>query len=195
MTTQAVDQELVGQFVTAAHGDAERVRALLAEHPELLNERYKKFDETALEAAAHMGNRAIAELLLAAGAPLTICAAAMLGRRDDVAAMLRGDAALARSSGAHGIALMFHAALGGDVALAELLVEHGGGEQIAGVLHGAVWYGRLEMAEWLLRHGADLGRTNFQGKTPLESARERGDAAMVALLERYGAAKAQLAAD
>jgi ankyrin repeat protein len=187
MTTQQVDQELVGEFVTAAHGDEERVRALLAERPELLNERYAKFDETALEAASHMGRREIAELLLAAGAPLTICAAAMLGRRDDVAAMLRGDASLAHSSGAHGIPLMFHAALGGDVKLAELLVERGGGDQIAGALHGAVWYGRLEMAEWLIQHGADRNRPNFQGKTPLELARELGDTAMVALLERYEA--------
>jgi ankyrin repeat protein len=41
------------------------------------------------------------------------------------------------------------------------------------------------MAEWLLKHGADLQRLNFQGKTPLEAARELGDAAMVELLERY----------
>jgi ankyrin repeat protein len=101
--------------------------------------------------------------------------------------MLRADPGLAQSSGAHGIPLMFHAALGGDVRLAELLVEHGGGEQVTGALHGAVWYGRLEMAEWLIQHGADLNRPNFQGKTPLESARELGDAAMAALLERYGA--------
>jgi ankyrin repeat protein len=41
------------------------------------------------------------------------------------------------------------------------------------------------MAEWLLEHGADPQRLNFQGKTPLESARELGDGAMVELLERY----------
>ena len=40
MTTAPVDQELVGQFVTAAHGQEEQVRALLSSHPELLNERY-----------------------------------------------------------------------------------------------------------------------------------------------------------
>ncbi|MBC8074718.1 MAG: ankyrin repeat domain-containing protein [Chloroflexales bacterium] len=185
MTTNEINEELLAQFVIAAHSDVERVRALLAEHPALLNERYAKYDETALEAASHMGNRAIAEYLLAAGAPLTICAAAMLGRRDAVETFLRGDPELALSSGAHGIPLMFHAALGGNVALAELLLEYGGGEQIAGALHGAVWYSRLEMAEWLLQHGAELGRPNFQGKTPLEAAQERGDTAMVALLERY----------
>jgi ankyrin repeat protein len=185
MTPPPIDQELVGQFVIAAHSDAVRVRALLVEHPALLNERYAKFDETALEAAAHMGHREIAELLLDAGAPLTICAAAMLGRRDDVAALLAQNPGLALSQGAHGISLMFHAALRGDVSIAELLRQHGGGEQIAGALHGAVRFSRLAMAEWLLKHGADLQRLNFQGKTPLESARELGDAAMVELLERY----------
>jgi ankyrin repeat protein len=185
MTTPQVDQELVGQFVIAAHSDAVRVRTLLVEHPALLNERYAKFDETALEAASHMGHREIAELLLDAGAPLTICAAAMLGRRDAVAALLAQNPGLALSHGAHGISLMFHAALGGELPIAELLLEHGDGEQIAGALHGAVRFSRLAMAEWLLEHGADLQRLNFQGKTPLESARELGDAAMVELLERY----------
>lgn len=66
-----------------------------------------------------------------------------------------------------------------------LLLKHGGGEQITDALHGAVWFSRLAMAEWLLEHGADPQRLNFQGKTPLESARELGDGAMVELLERY----------
>ena len=187
MTTAPVDQELVGQFVTAAHGQEEQVRALLSSHPELLNERYARFDETALEAAAHMGRRDIAELLLDAGAPLTICAAAMLGRHAAVAAFLAQDPRLAHVRGAHGIPLLFHAAMSGDVALAELLVAHGGDAAIGDALHGAVLYSRLAMAAWLLEHGADLDRPNFQGLTALEAARERGDAAMVALLEHHAA--------
>ena len=41
-----------------------------------------------LQAAAHMGNREIAGFLLHEGAPLDICAAAMLGKRNNVEAFL-----------------------------------------------------------------------------------------------------------
>jgi hypothetical protein len=80
-TNRESSQDLVEQFVLAAHGNAARVRELLAREPALLNARWARFNETALEAASHMGNRAIAEDLLAAGAPLTIYTAAILSRR------------------------------------------------------------------------------------------------------------------
>ncbi len=125
MATEDVSQELVGQFVGAAHGDEATVRSLLAAHPQLLNERYAQFNETALEAASHMGRRSIAEHLLACGAPLTICAAAMLGRADDVAMFLRNDPMLANSAGAHGIPLFFNAALSGNTEITQLLLDNG----------------------------------------------------------------------
>ncbi|HET8678747.1 MAG TPA: ankyrin repeat domain-containing protein, partial [bacterium] len=68
--------ELVRDFVIAGHGDLKKVKAMLAQHPDLLNATYewKPGDhETAIQAAAHVGNAAVAEHLLSRGAPLEIC--------------------------------------------------------------------------------------------------------------------------
>src|SRR5690348_14757937 len=84
MDTQELTQEQVTEFVLNAHGNPDKVKALLAEHPGLINTRWAQFDESALDAAGHTGRRAIAEYLLAAGATPTIFAAAMLGQTAQV---------------------------------------------------------------------------------------------------------------
>lgn len=174
-SAQAVNQELIDKFVGAAHGNLDGVQAMLAEHPELLNARSSQ-DETALGAAAHMGRKKIAEFLLSQGAPLDICTAAMLSRREDVRAMVARDPSQTSQCGSHGIPLMFHAALGGDLEVAEALVA-GGADVNAGdgkntALHGAVLMDRPEVAEWLLAHNANPALKDYAGKTVLEVAVE-----------------------
>lgn len=181
-----VSAELASEFVNNAHGNLDRVKELLEADPELLGAK-ANMGETAIAAAAHVGNRPIAEYLISKGAPLDVCTAAMLGRRDDVARMIGADPAKAKAKGAHGIPLMFHVALGGDVSIAELVVAHGGGDGMDSALHGAVAYGHRAMVEWLLAHGVkDVNAQNWQKKTPLKVAAERGDAAIVELLKARG---------
>jgi ankyrin repeat protein len=155
-----------------------------------LNIPWAKFDETALAAASHMGNRAIAEHLLAAGAPMQVCTAAMLGDLDRVAAYLDEDASLANATGAHGIPILFHAAMSGNVALADLLVARGGGAGQDGALHGAINYGHTAMVRWLLDRGADPNTPDFAGKTPLRAALDRGYAEIADLLRAGGGLEA-----
>ena len=113
-----------------------------------------------------MGQRKIAEYLLQQGATPDICAMAMLGRRDEVAAYLQGDAALAKARGAHGrIPALYHAALGGDVEIARMLVDNGAGADAAGALHAAVRRGDVAMAEFLLDNAATR-YANFQTRYP-----------------------------
>ena len=182
-TTNTVSQELVEPFVIAAHGDFGKVQELYAAHPEVLNVPWARFDETALAAASHMGNRPIAEFLLSAGAPLTVCTAAMLGMRDDVERFIDGDPSLANARGAHGIPIMFHGAMSGDTQVTELLLARGGGEGINGALHGAIMHGRTSMVRWLLDHGVtDVNAPDFEGKTPLQSATERGETEIADML-------------
>ena len=177
--------ELTDEFVLAAHFNLERVRELLAANPELIHA--ERAGETALAAAAHVGQRAIAELLLNAGAPLDICCAAMLGRREAVASFLARDSKLALTKGAHGISLLFHVALGGDTVIADLVVAAGGGEEPDGAVHGAVAKGHPAMVEWLFSHGAsDANVPNFQGKTPLRVATELGHAEIATALRARG---------
>jgi len=172
-STKAVNQELVDKFVGAAHGNLEAVRSMLEEHGELLIARSSQ-DETALGAAAHMGRKKIAEYLLSKGAPLDICTAAMLSMREQVSEMVAGSAEQTRQCGSHGIPLMFHAALGGDLQVAEILIAHGAevnaGDGMNTALHGAVLMDRPELAEWLLAHGSDPTLKDYAGKTALEVA-------------------------
>jgi uncharacterized protein len=180
--------EEIETFVIAAHGDPAKTKAMLAADPSLLHVVWPRTGETAIEAAAHTGQREIAEFLLAAGSPLDICTAAMLGRRDEVGDFLDDDPALVNATGAHGIPLLFFVALSGRVDLADLLVERGGGEAGKdGALQGAARRGHLEMARWLLERGADAAATDFEGKTPLQRASDQNHEAMIALLREHGA--------
>src|SRR5689334_13089471 len=126
METQTLTDEQITEFVIAAHGNFDKVQELLGQNPALLNERWARFDESALDAAGHTGRRAIAEYLLAAGAPPTIFAAAMLGQTEQVRAFLEADPSLARADGVHGISLLYHAAQSGKTELGDLLLAYGG---------------------------------------------------------------------
>ena len=71
-----IDSNLLREFVIAGHGNLSKVKELLAHHPELLDMPYSWTEtdrETAVMAAAQVGNAAVAEYLLAKGAPLSIC--------------------------------------------------------------------------------------------------------------------------
>lgn len=111
--------ELVREMVAVSHGNAARVRELLAKRPTLAR---AAWDwgwgdwETALGAASHMGNREIAELLLAHGARPTIFSAAMLGQLEVVRAFITASPGIQATKGPHGITLLNHARAGGAAA-------------------------------------------------------------------------------
>lgn len=184
MDQEPLTQEQIRSFVLPAHGNLEVVQQLLAEEPRLLNEKYVEFDETALEAASHVGSRPITEFLLAQGAPMNIYTAAMLGLKEEVAAYLDESPELVNGNGVHGISLLYHAALSGNVALVEMLAERGNTQSPDMPLLGAVGYGRYDMVQWLLNRSADTTITNFQNKTALQIAQDRQDEALIALLTK-----------
>jgi ankyrin repeat protein len=182
-------QEIIDQFVASAHGAFDTVKKLLAEHPSILN-RPASWGELALGAAAQTGQAAIAEHLLAAGAPMDICTAAMLGRAGVVAAMLPAEPQGANATGAHGIPLLYHASITGQVEIAQMLLAHGadlnGGAGGSPALHGAVMFGRADLAEWLLHHGADPNIRNHDNKTPLSAAIEMQRDEVANVLRAHG---------
>jgi uncharacterized protein len=110
-------------------------RQMLAAEPALLDACFEQVNERPIQAAAHTGSRAIAEFLLENGAPLDIFAAASLGLTDKVAQFLADDPSLASANGVHGISILYHAALSGQVEIAELLKAHGGGQEAGRALH------------------------------------------------------------
>jgi hypothetical protein len=110
-------------MVTVAHGNAARVRELLASFPTLAN---ASWDwgygdwESALGAASHVGNREIAGMLIAASARPTIFSAAMLGQLEVVKAFVTASPGVQKTRGPHGLSLLSHARAGG-AASAEVL--------------------------------------------------------------------------
>ena len=107
------DEQLVTLlFVSHSHGQIDNVRTGLADDPTLANATtdWGGGDwETALGAAAHAGNRPVAELLLAHGARLDVFAAAMLELVDVVRAVLDAHPEMRDAKGPHGIPLAAHA--------------------------------------------------------------------------------------
>jgi hypothetical protein len=109
----------VQEFVGNAHGDLEAVRAALEADATLAKAAWDWGDgdwETGLGAAAHMGRRDIAELLLAHGARIDLFAAAMLGEVEVVRAVLNAHPEMRDAKGPHGIPLRAHAEAGGEQA-------------------------------------------------------------------------------
>ena len=69
--------------------------------------------ETCIDAAAHVGNKPIADFLLGHGARPTIFSAAMMGQLDAVKAFVAARPGIQKNLGPHGITLMSHARAGG----------------------------------------------------------------------------------
>jgi hypothetical protein len=121
--TPRLDPPLVQAFVRDAHGNLDSVRDLLRQQPSLLNAAWDWGGgdwETGLGAAAHVGRRDIALLLIEHGARMDIFAAAMLGHLEIVRATIEAVPDACNWRGPHGIALIKHAEMGGAAAASVL---------------------------------------------------------------------------
>ena len=126
--------DLAREMVAVSHGNVARVKELVERHPALARAAWDwGFGdwEDALGAASHVGNRPIAEVLLASGARPTIFSAAMLGQLDVVQAFVQSAPGIQRVKGPHGITLVAHARAGGDAArpVLEYLTKLGDADQ------------------------------------------------------------------
>jgi hypothetical protein len=110
---------MVREMVTVAHGNLARVRELVEAHPSLARAAWDwgfgDFED-ALGAASHVGNRAIAEYLIARGARPTLFSATMLGQLDVVKQFIAASPGAQRIPGPHSISLLSHAKAGGPAA-------------------------------------------------------------------------------
>jgi hypothetical protein len=114
----------IQEFVAQAHGDVDAVRNALAQDRTLANAAWDWGGgdwESALGAAAHMGRRDLAELLIGHGARIDVFAAAMLDEVD----VVRGLLALYDEEpvGPHGIPLRAHAEAGKAERVLEFLAD------------------------------------------------------------------------
>ena len=114
---------LVKETVGVSHRNLARVKELVQQHQTLAKASWDwGFGdwETALGAASHVGQRAIAEFLIENGAPPTIYSATMLGQLGVVTAFAATMPDVLSLRGPHGIPLVNHARAGGPQA-AEVL--------------------------------------------------------------------------
>ncbi|MEO7999607.1 MAG: hypothetical protein ABI852_19300 [Gemmatimonadaceae bacterium] len=110
------DTALVLEMVSVSHGNPTRVRELIAKQPALAKTSWDwGFGdwETPIDAASHVGNREIAEVLLKSGARPTIFSAAMMGQLSVVKAFVEATPGVQRILGPHSITLLAHAKAGG----------------------------------------------------------------------------------
>jgi hypothetical protein len=117
----AQDPALVREVVGVSHRDLKRVRELVERQPALAR---ASIDwgfgdwEGCIDAASHVGNKPIADFLLANGARPTIFSAAMMGQLDVVKAFIAARPGVQKTPGPHGLTLMWHARQGGPDAAA-----------------------------------------------------------------------------
>ena len=115
------DPALVKEIVGVSHRDLKRVQELVERQPALAR---ASIDwgfgdwEACIDAASHVGNKPIAEFLIANGARPTIFSAAMMGQLDVVKAFILARPGVQRNLGPHGLTLMWHAQRGGPDAAA-----------------------------------------------------------------------------
>lgn len=126
----ALSAENVQAVVGQAHRSLDEVRKLVEAMPMLVNACWDWGGgdfETPLEAAAHTGQRAIAEFLLAHGARPSLFSAAMLGQLELVQAFHAIDPKAHAIVGPHGFTVLHCAKRGGDAAkpVVDWLLAHG----------------------------------------------------------------------
>jgi hypothetical protein len=110
------DADLVKEIVTVAHGNLARVKELVTARPALARASWDwGFGdwETPIDAASHVGNRPIAELLIAHGARPTVFTAVMMGQLALVKGFVEASPGIQRTRGPHGITFVAHARAGG----------------------------------------------------------------------------------
>lgn len=177
-----MNDDLIRNYVRAAHGDLQTLQTILTEYPDIIDQAVTwrpGQTETALQAAAHTGGRAIAQYLLAQGAQANMVAYAMLGDASAFDTLHTHDPQAIDEIGAHDFSLMFHAALGGNLAIMQTIYDHARNPDVSGALQGAVMGKHDAALRWLVEQGADLSTTDFRGRTALEAMVEAENQAMI----------------
>ena len=145
--------------------------------------------------ALYDGDRQRAQELLGGDAELDVFHAAAFGRERRLRELLDADLALARAWSPDGFTALHLAAFTDEVGAAQLLIERGADleacsrhESIrARPLNTAAFARAHNVAELLLRSGANPNGTGEAGFTPLHAAAQHGDGELARILLERGA--------
>ena len=180
-------------FKAIQNGNRDGVEQLLTVKPALIHER----DESGLSpilVAAYYHEPEVAELLADRTVLLTIYEAAATGKITHIVRILAKQPDLVNACADDGYPPLGLAAFFGHHEVAEYLLKAGASVNAAShnamkvtPLHSAVAAQRLEIADLLLKHGADLSLRESGGYTPLHIAAQNGDVHMIHQLLLNGA--------
>lgn len=177
LSMPAPEQALIDELVGNSHGNLSRVQEILAQHPELINAS-ATWNETPIEAATQMGNRALMQFLIEQGAPVDFFTALALAQVERARADLQADPELVRSTGVHDLPALYFAAIGGSIAAAHMLLDAGADvnarAEAAAPIHGAVMGGNAEMVRFLVEGGADPSLPDYKGRDARSLALDLG---------------------
>lgn len=180
-------------FQAIERGEREAVARLIAAHPALVSA-HSSTGVSASLYSLYYGEPEIAALLADAGATMTVFEEAALGRAESLGALLAAHPAQVNAFAADGFTPLGLAAFFGQPAAAQVLLDHGADPNLPSAnamrvapLHSAVAARRLDIAEALLRHGAQVNATQADGFSPLHGAAQNGQVEMIALLLAHGA--------
>ena len=151
---------VVNEFARIAHSDLDKVKSMYKDYPALLNTR-ASWDESGIEAGAHMGRLDITNFLADAGFAVSTCTAALLGREDMVRAAVAADRRVVQERGAHDLPILAYTVFANEqTAIAAQLLKAGADPNARGFgqtpLHFAANKGYVEVAKLLLDNGADI---------------------------------------
>jgi len=175
----------------AKDGDLDALKRLLADDPALAGARTVT-GETPLMAALYRGHHPSVDLIVRAGAPLDIFAAAAVGHLDALDTAIAADRSTINAFAYDGWTPLHLSAFFGHIRATERLLA--AGADLAAIsrkalrntpLHAAVAGGRVDVSLLFIERGASLTIGDAGGHTPLHIAAEGGYVPIVkALLER-----------
>ena len=192
---------LVKDVVGLSHSNLARVKEMVQQHPALAKASWDwgyGDHETALGAASHVGQRAIAELLLENGAPPTLFSATMLGQLDVVKAFMAATPGLQKIRGPHSLSLMVHAKAGGPPAAAMVsylesigdaalpLTDEPLGAEERAMLDGRYVFGDRPRDAFTVRRNRTRCRSCAPARRPGSSATSGGSSSSRPALRRSG---------
>jgi ankyrin repeat protein len=174
-------------------GDSQAVQSITKQDPSVLRATTET-GESAVILAVYRNQTVIAEILLAAGAPLNIYEASAMGKKDKLNELLNSQPDLINSYSHDGWTPLHLAAFFGHHEAIELLIQKGANlnalsknNLAVSPFHSALASRKTSIAEFLLDHGASVNEKSGAGFTPLHYAAVNGDRDLVKRLLDTGA--------
>ncbi|MEQ9404637.1 MAG: ankyrin repeat domain-containing protein [Cyclobacteriaceae bacterium] len=147
-----------------------------------------------LQFAAYCRNEEAVNAIRKHKQELDIFEAASLGEDTTVYQLLETDKNLLNSFSTDGFTILGLATFFGHLSLVEILIQKGADPNISAnnqfrvtPLHSACAISNYEIADILLKHGADVNARQMSGVTPLHSAAHNGQFEISDLLIKHGA--------